>query len=370
MENILQPETQTTNYQIVVTDASKKPVWAAIEGFKSFNEPISIQEALKETGCDFTVKKEHMIRIPDDIYNGIVSHYKFSTGPVSLDDLITTHMATVNERDNSTLGIVGADYAVVQNEEAFKFIDLLTKSDVEGGKPIIETCGSFDEGRRLFLTAKMPKHIRIEGDKEGIDDYVVFHTSHDGSSGVSVCITPIRVVCQNTLNAALKSHNKITFKHTKNVSVRMNDEERVKRILGLHEKFLDEFVNSLHFLRTQPVTENDVKKFAAQMVIAEPAKYAKAAEAGFNLDSVNDMPTATKYRYTTLRNAIESGIGQDEHRGSKLWLYNGITTYYRNYANFGNSTESPFRRAEKRFVSTFEGAAANKVQLAYETLMA
>ena len=89
-------------------------------------------------------------------------------------------------------------YRVVQNEEAFAFTDGLLGEGVK-----YETAGSLQNGRKIWLLAKLPDKYIIEGDQ--IDPYLVFSSSHDGSGSIKVAMTPIRVVCQNTLNLALSS---------------------------------------------------------------------------------------------------------------------------------------------------------------------
>ena len=104
--------------------------------------------------------------------------------------------------DHAPLGIVSDRYKVVQNEDAFQFTD-----DLLGEGVTYETAGALQGGRKVWLLARMPQRYVIAGDE--ITPYMVFMNSHDGSSGVKVAMTPIRVVCQNTLNLALDSAKRI-----------------------------------------------------------------------------------------------------------------------------------------------------------------
>ena len=104
--------------------------------------------------------------------------------------------------DNAALGIVSDRYKVVQNEDAFRFTD-----DLLGEGVSYETAGSLQGGRKVWMLAKMPHRYIIAGDE--IAPYLVVMNSHDGSSGIKVAMTPIRVVCQNTLNLALNSAKRI-----------------------------------------------------------------------------------------------------------------------------------------------------------------
>jgi len=348
-------------------ETEAKPIWAGLEGFKNFDHHLTMQECLKEIGADYQVQKQRLIRIPDEVYDAIMTGDDTASLLLSMRDVINTHVATINATDDITLGVVGSDYGVVQNSEAFRFIDFLTHGDC-AVKPVIETAGVLDGGRRVFVTAKMPRQFKINGDS-GIDDYIVFHNSHDGSCAVSVCITPIRVICANTLAAALRSANKLTFKHTKYVDVRMRDEERAKQVLKLHEKYSAEFVESLQFMQAVNVTPAETLEFACRMFI-DNKLMCEVRKHNYNLEMVADLSTRAKNQVYELLKAIESGIGQQENRGTRLWLYNGLTTYFNNSMNWGGAKDTAAERAEKKFNSIFDGTAAKKTQAAYEYLLA
>ena len=113
---------------------------------------------------------------------------------------------------NIPLGIVKDRYNIVQNIDAFTFFNEAIGKD----KAIWQTAGYFGNGERIFVSAKIPKSIFVDDDP--VENYLVFTTSHDGSSGVKILFTPIRVVCENTLNAAIAtSTNYVSFRHTSTV---------------------------------------------------------------------------------------------------------------------------------------------------------
>lgn len=105
----------------------------------------------------------------------------------------------VNQRssDQKNLGIVTDRYKIVQNREAFAFTDALLGEGVR-----YETAGSLASGKRVWMLARLENTTIAE---ENIDPYLVFTNSHDGTGAVRVAITPVRVVCQNTLNLALQN---------------------------------------------------------------------------------------------------------------------------------------------------------------------
>ena len=110
---------------------------------------------------------------------------------------IENFKANVRSTDGKVLGVVSDRYQIVQNTEAFSFTDELVGGDVR-----YETAGSLQDGRKIWLLAKMPTRKVIDDE---VEPYLCFSNTHDGSGAIRVCMTPIRVVCNNTLNLALNT---------------------------------------------------------------------------------------------------------------------------------------------------------------------
>lgn len=145
--------------------------------------------------------------------------------------MIPGYKANIRSTDDTTLGIVSDRYKVVQNRDAFQFTD-----DLLGRGVTYETVGTLQGGRKVWMLARMPHRYIIAGDE--IAPYLVVMNSHDGSSGIKVAMTPIRVVCQNTLNLALNSAKRIwTTKHTENVMSRVHE---ARETLMLAETYMSE----------------------------------------------------------------------------------------------------------------------------------
>lgn len=166
--------------------------------------------------------------------------------------LIPGYKVNTRSTDNAALGIVSDRYKVVQNEDAFQFTD-----DLLGAGVTYETAGALQGGRKVWLLARMPHRYIIAGDE--IAPYLVVMNSHDGSSGIRVAMTPIRVVCQNTLNLALNSAKRIwTTKHTENVMFRVHEAEET---LGLAEKYMGELGRGIDALSRIKLTDKKVTEF-------------------------------------------------------------------------------------------------------------
>lgn len=130
---------------------------------------------------------------------------------------IEGYKANVRLQDNLVLGVVTNRYKVVQNREAFEFTDELLGKGVR-----YETAGSLQGGKKTWILAKLPSKYIING--ENIAPYMVFSNTHDGSGAIKIAMTPVRVVCNNTLNLALDTAKRIwSFNHTGNIQDKLEE---------------------------------------------------------------------------------------------------------------------------------------------------
>lgn len=180
--------------------------------------------------------------------------WKVEQEPIFTDEgnLISGYKANVRNTDKRVLGVVTDRYKIVQNTEAFEFTDALLGEGVR-----YETAGSLQDGRKVWLLARLPREYIISGGR--ISPYLVFSNSHDGSGAVKVAITPIRVVCCNTLNLALSTAKRSwSMIHTGNVQEKIQE---AKDTLFLAEKYMDELGKEIEVLRDKSLTDNQVKEF-------------------------------------------------------------------------------------------------------------
>ena len=165
---------------------------------------------------------------------------------------IVGYKANIRSSDNAQLGIVSDRYKVVQNEDAFRFTD-----DLLGEGVTYETAGALQGGRRVWMLARMPQKYIIGGDE--IAPYMVVMNSHDGSSGIKVAMTPVRVVCQNTLNLALNTAKRAwTTKHTENVMSRVHE---ARETLMLAEAYMAGLGREIDALSRIKLTDKKVMDF-------------------------------------------------------------------------------------------------------------
>ncbi len=164
-------------------------------------------------------------------------------------ELIQGYKAYVRDTDRKVLGVVTDRYKVIQNEEAFAFTDTLLGEGVR-----YETAGSLQEGRRVWMLARLPREFIIGGER--ISPYMVFSNTHDGSGAVKTALTPIRVVCNNTLNLALRTAKRSwSMIHTGDISGKI---EEAKNTLLLADEYMTALGQEFENLRKIKLSEKQV----------------------------------------------------------------------------------------------------------------
>ena len=243
----------------------------------------------------------------------------------------------------SPLGVVGNYYQPVQNSEAFTFCDALS---YEGGLTF-ETAGSLNDGKRVFLSMKMPETIKVAGGKDNVDLYIMVVNSHDGSSPLIATVTPVRPVCANTVAAALKgSVSKYTIRHTKNATKRV---EEAREALGMTLQYQDEFsVMANRLIETEMSKGEFSNVLKAVMPMPEDKEENKKA-----IEAWND-------KFTDIIKLWDAPT-QDNIRGTAWAAYNSVVEWADWYAPVrpmkGESLD--VRRAE-RIVSGTTNAFKDK----------
>ena len=165
---------------------------------------------------------------------------------------IDGYRANVRNTDNRVLGVVTERYKIVQNEEAFAFPDALLGKGVR-----YETAGSLQDGRKVWLLARLPKEYIISG--EQISPYLVFSNSHDGSAAVRVAVTPIRVVCNNTLNLALSTAKRSwAMVHTGNIKGKIHEAQET---LLMAETYMNKLGKEFETLKRQKLSDRQIKEY-------------------------------------------------------------------------------------------------------------
>lgn len=195
-------------------------------------EALSSKEALISAGLNWNVVQE-------PIFTGV-------------EEEISGYKVNVRDVDRKVLGVVSDRYKVIQNTEAFAFTDALLGEGV-----CYETAGALQEGRKVWLLARMPHEYIISGER--ISPYLLFSNTHDGTGAVKVALTPIRVVCNNTLNLALRTAKRSwSMVHTGDVREKINE---AKDTLLRAETYMDGLGKEIDRLQKRKMSDREVKEY-------------------------------------------------------------------------------------------------------------
>ena len=193
-------------------------------------------------------------------------------------EIISGYKANVRDSDRKVLGVVTDRYKIIQNQEAFAFTDSLLEEGVR-----YETAGALQEGKKVWLLARLPREYIISGER--ISPYLVFSNTHDGSGAVKVALTPIRVVCNNTLNLALNTVSRSwSMIHTGNIK---NKVWEAKNTLFMAEEYMEKLGKEFENLRKQKLSDQQVKEYIELLLPME--KNATAMQSKNIMKLRNDM---------------------------------------------------------------------------------
>ena len=289
-------------------------------------------EALQFAGLDFTVLKRPNIHTLDD-GNTITSKTSFYTYRPDTGAILGDRL--------------GADYQVVQNANAFSFFDSIVRDGI-----MYETAGALGNGERIFITAKLPGYIKV-GKDDLIEQYLFLTTSHDGYGSITAAFTPIRIVCNNTLNAAMRNcSNSIRIRHTQSAQDRLTEAHKVMGISNKLSEELEDIFN--HWARVR-ITDNEVQKLI-QLAMVPGKKVLKNIREGntdeFSTCFVNICNNVYEYAQVSPTQQTESA------KGTLFGAYNAITGYFQNVRNYKNG--------EAKFKSITDGTGKRRTQAAFD----
>lgn len=239
------------------------PAWHGL-GTVVKEAPTS-EEAIKIAGLDWEV-------IPKPIYDESgkeIKGYK------------------VNQRssDGKNLGIVTNRYRIVQNHDAFGFTDALLGKGVK-----YETAGSLASGKRVWVLARLENTTLCE---ENIDPFLVFTNTHDGTGAVRVAITPIRVVCQNTLNLALRNNSRHwSCAHKGDIQSKLDE---ARHTLESANRYMKELEEEFGELKLKKISEDQVNAWTDELLKQEFADLVKKATVDAKVVSIADYLKQQKY---------------------------------------------------------------------------
>ena len=307
--------------------------------------PTSAQ-AINHAGLDYEVTKSPLYTKASNIIDP-TDNLELGNNEVN----VPNYFATIRTDNNTVLGVVGKDYHIVQNREAFSFFD----SIVGGTDGILyETAGALGNGERIFITAKLPDYIRVGNGDDVTEKYIFLTTSHDGSGSITAAFTPVRIVCQNTLNASLRNmSNVVRIRHTSGAKQRL---ENAHKVMGLANEFSNQLEDIFNNWAKVKVADNEIKKMI-QFALCPNRETLQHLKAG------NDDEISTVFK-NTVEDAFAYAMTSDSQqmnttKGTLFGAYNAVTGYYQNVRNYKDS--------EAKLQSIIMGGTAQlKSQKAFE----
>lgn len=288
------------------------------------NAPPTAAEGIEAAGLNWTVEKRPI----------------YAAGAIGEVLDCDEHRAIVRTTDRKVLGVVGDGHEPVQNRDAFDFMDPMIKS----GKIALETAGSLDGGKRIWVMGKVGEADVTPGDT--VAQYLLFTTGHTGAHGNVIKPTGVRVVCQNTVNAALADGVQgITLRHTASVHARLRE---AAAAFARAERGFSETVEAWRSLAAKRCRDDAFEAFVAELVPTD--------------EKVSD--TRREIVREGLRLARRNSPGSDMPgvRGTWWAAYNAVTWHVTH-----GGRERP---ADKRLDSMWNGAGATLAKRAYDLALA
>ncbi|SHM52422.1 DUF932 domain-containing protein [Flavobacterium saccharophilum] len=274
-------------------------------------------EAILHAGLDYEVEKRKLFTptSAEIILDNESIHNKIE---------VPNYFSTVRTDNDAVLGVVGKDYQIVQNRDAFSFFD----SIVVGDGILYETAGALGKGERIFITAKLPDYIRV-GNDDLIEKYLFLTTSHDGSGSITAAFTPIRIVCNNTLNAAMNNKtNTARIRHTSNAKQRL---EQAHKVMGISDMLSSQMESIFNHWTKIRITDNEVKKLIRSALV--PSKEVlktiqNGREGELSTCFTNMVDSAFEYAMSNPTQLMGTT------KGTVFGAYNAITGYFQNVRNY------------------------------------
>lgn len=258
-------------------------------------------------------------------------HWKVIQEPIRTQngEEISGYRANIRDTDRTILGVVTERYKVIQNQEAFAFTDGLLGEGVR-----YETAGSLQNGKKVWLLARMPQEYIISGDR--ISPYLLFSNTHDGSGAVKVALTPIRVVCNNTLNLALRTARRSwSMIHTGNINEKM---EEARDTLLLARTYMDELGKEAENLMKQKVTDKKVQEYIELLLPMEEEMSQQTKK------NISKLREELKYRYFNAPDLQK--VGKNAYR-----FLNAVS----DFATHAEPLRKTMNYRENLFAKTVEG---------------
>lgn len=260
-----------------------------------------------------------------------------------------------------TLSVMTETYTPIQNESLIRIAEALHE-DIN-----MDAVCVLSDGKKVTFTARIRG---AEGDVvpgDPVQQYLIGCTSHDGSIPFQLLFSPIRVVCQNTLSAAIglasnqrHQYNSIRIRHTKNA------DSLIQRLPELVDVRRRQFIGGLDELRHMAATPCSMAQFRQYIgnVFADQLQgtvnNVRGDKSTVRRKVLEDLPAWP----SLLRKFEGDAIGSDlpAANGTAWGAYQAVSEYITHEAGRTKNTNDAIR---KRFESIYFGAHSATLSAAY-----
>jgi len=263
---------------------------------------------------------------------------------------VIDHVANVRTDTRAVLGVVGKGYTVFQNRDAFDFMDSLVGDKLA----MFETAGALKGGRKIWMLARLPREYRA-GPEDLIKPYILLVNSFDGSTALRMVPTTIRVVCQNTLNLALREAGSegIAIRHRPSLEDRVRE---AREKLGIIAARFDAFDAELHAMLDEELSGRQVARYFEKILPAPTADMSEREKA-------NRAATLDSFR-GNFENATNTLPGV---RGTAWAAYNAVSEWADHQRKVRGANDHA--RTESRLDSNWFGSSHRIKQQAYSAAL-
>ena len=285
------------------------------------------EEMLVASGLDWTVSKRPLWTPkeptqPPGTHDGLIG--------------VPDYFMLVRDSDNKILGPSGKDYVPIQNSQAFTFF----KKFSEAGQMRMETAGSLQEGKQVWVLAKLAKSFVLPGD-DAVNGYLLLSSPHIWGRSFSIKFVTIRVVCMNTFTMAMNEarHGKgFRMPHIRAFDAEVVHEAEVS--LGIATELFDDFEKTAKKLAETKIDPEATLRYVADIFQPklleehiEKAFYkqpeSRQAELIMSPKSPRLNPSEFKRSAYDVLNSVNHQPGADlkSSRGTVWGVFNAITYY-------------------------------------------
>lgn len=241
--------------------AAREPAWHRLGKVYPDRKGLSVERVLRDLDTGELVEME----------------VQGTLGNVTVTDPSKKMIVRMRKSGNTPVGVVGRDYTLITEDEAFRFLDNITDT----GEALISSAGLLAGGSRAFCCMKLPEQILVGG-HDAVDQYIFVAMSHDGSLSLTAAVTPIRVVCQNTITAGLQQAVRTwRVRHTSKAQLRV---EEARRALSITHRYMDTWQAEMEQLIAKPFSDKQYENLVTTLHAPKgnPADWSKATKTAWD----------------------------------------------------------------------------------------